>query len=221
MFSPSRLKLVALLSACLLTGCVAEDETTSLYVASDGTIEVVTLLDRVSSQAKEATERAEDEKKWKSSIEGGTSIIHDRLKRSGASNLRTQWLRESVPYAWAMSATLKDPKALGRYLNLDEEDGSVRLEKGGKKRRLVFSAREKKAENGKAAADAPPSPAALMPYPVIRVVPAPGKVVGARGFKIGPDGHWAAADLKEIDRISTAAKVKGERYELWVEWLLP
>ena len=95
---------LGLAAALVTTGCLQKDTTSTIYIGADGRIEWIVLDRQVRSDEKDAAKRWAEEQAYIDAVWSGRDNVTKSFKALGGTNVRTQVLRDKVPYDVVRSA---------------------------------------------------------------------------------------------------------------------
>lgn len=205
--------LCAFLAPWLLfvPACVVSNDTTTLYFAPEGKVEMVVLKNNVHSD-KAAGEKQKEEQQWLKDFKSQNLDELKKLTQTGAREVKAVLLREAVPYAATLTATYDTVQAFGRYFDFNTPASSNTMEWTQHEKRRKLTLRfvdnsKKKSKNERAEP-------CLDSCPVFRFILEKGKVINSRGFVVNKDRTSCLLDFDSIQRLSAHQK----QFTVFVEW---
>jgi len=91
-------------AALVTAGCLQKDTTSTIYVGSDGRIEWVVFDRQVRSDESDPAKRGAEQQAFIDAVWSGQDNVTKGFKALGGTNVRTQVLRDTVPYEVVRSA---------------------------------------------------------------------------------------------------------------------
>jgi len=98
------LALLLLVAVVPLAACLQKETVTTIYIRDDGSIEWAVLDQDVHSDEEDAGKRAEEERTYIDSIQGGIDGLTKGFRALGGTNVRSLVVRDRAPYATLRSA---------------------------------------------------------------------------------------------------------------------
>ena len=105
-FSPARRATapLALALALLATACLEKDTSSTAYVEADGTVTWVIMETGVRSDAHDPMEASREEEEYVRAHRSGSAPLSEALASMGGQDIRTELLRDRVPFSSITSA---------------------------------------------------------------------------------------------------------------------
>lgn len=198
---------LAALLLVLFPACIECDETVTVYLNPEGALDFVAYLDDLRSDDKEDAARKKEEKELLADLKAGR-FLRPALQKSGAKQVKTRLLRDTVPYAAVITGRYPDPVAFLRLFEYNEKEGgrTAQLTRDGAKRKLVL--------RFPMPAEAP-APRSRNDFPLrLKLVLLKGRFLAADGFRLESDGRTASPDEAALRERYAAAKP----FELSLSW---
>jgi hypothetical protein len=208
-----RIILSALACLFLLCSCMTIEEVTSVYIASNGSIEMVRFLDNVRSN-KDGAEGTREQEGWLADFRRNEISEIKSLKEAGATHIKAVLLKDQAPFSAVISASFRSVNQFGKAfdLNTKKSKNKVIFKKMGKRRSLVFKiypGKLKGEKESKKSGDKTKST-----YPIFKFIPQNGTITKSNGFTIDGSGSAATLDFAEISMLDQ----KGKPYKVFIEW---
>ena len=212
---------VALTAALLLSGCIVQDEVTTISVRPDGSATLVVFHSNVRS-TEEGSKAAEELRQFVESFDARSSDDFVRIRQSGGEAIDGQWLQREVPYSNLISARLPNAAALEKLCSIEGKDDELRLTTrytaDGTRRKLTMVAlppRDFKLPDNSVRSSAEIQQDRANGFSETRLVVVGGEIVASNGWTVASDKHSAILSLDEIARL---LRNSPNRIELFIEW---
>jgi len=98
------LALLLLVAVVPLAACLQKETVTTIYIRNDGSIEWAVMDQDVHSDEEDAGKRAEEERTYIDSIQGGIDGLTKGFRALGGTNVRSLVVRDRAPFATLRSA---------------------------------------------------------------------------------------------------------------------
>ncbi len=215
--------LTILLSAMMLnSGCIVHDQNTTLVINEDGSADMTILRSNIRSTASgdRANEQIAD---FRAALNERTHDDFKRLRGAGATVEMSMWLREQVPMAHVLRASIPNRSSLEKMATLRDSEGAVVVDPdfsvNGTRRRLGFRISIDPESISKPAAGGSGLEAFMEQRATamsdIRICVSEGEISAASGFRIADDGRSA---LFDEDKIKSLIQCGDGEAEIFIEW---
>lgn len=203
-------------------GCIVHDQLMTLTINPDGSADLIVFRSNIRST--EEGKKAEAEiAEYRASFDTRTQDDLRHIPESGARIERASWLRQQVPLANVVHATIPDASALEKLATLKDDDGAILVKTkftiSNTRRRLSFQVTIKPDQIPPATSDVNEVKRIKLPRASgisdLRIAVHTGKIVDARGFTIANDGQSALLDEAEVDSLLRAGKGNVEFFLQW------
>ena len=204
------------------SGCIVQDQYTTIVINQDGSADMTIVRSNIRSTAR--GERADEQvSEFRAALNDQTHDDYKRILDAGATVEMSMWLREQVPMAHVLRASIPNESSLEKMATLRDSDGAVviapEFSVNGTQRRFALRIRmdpdrisEPEAEGNRLDAFMNQRASAISD---IRICVSEGEITAARGFKIASDGRSALFDENEIKSLIHTGD--GEA-EIFIEW---
>jgi hypothetical protein len=216
--------VIALAAAALISGCIVQDEVTTISVRPDGSASLIVFHSNVRS-TEEGSKAAEELRQYVETFDARSSDDFVRIRQAGGEAIDGQWLQREVPYSNLISAKLPNAAALEKFCSIEGKDDELRLttrfSADGTRRKLTMVAlppRDFKLPDNSARSLADLEQDKANGFSETRLVVVGGEIVASKGWTVASDKHSALLSLDEIARL---LRNSPNRIELFIEWQVP
>jgi hypothetical protein len=203
-------------------GCIVHDQLMTLTINPDGSAQLIVFRSNIRST--EEGQKADSEiAEYRASFNGQTQDEFRQISESGARIESAVWLRQQVPLANVLHATIPDAVALEKLATLKDDNGTLMVKAkfatSQTQRRLSFQVTMKPDQlPPEADASAGASQIQLARASGIsefRVAVTTGKITEARGFTIASDKQSALLDVANVISLARAGNGIAEFFVQW------
>lgn len=211
-----------LLLALIAGGCIVNDQITTLTIHPDGSADLVIFQSNIRSTETGAKGDAEI-RDYRTRFEARTQDEFARINACGGRIITASWVRDQVPMANIVHATLPTAETIERLGTWKEDDSSssvsTRLVTSGVGRRLTVRISIAPDQISSAEVDGDPSRnqrlARAAGISELRIALSRGKITDARGFTVAADGQSCLLDLDQVEALVREGKGNAELFLAW------
>lgn len=204
-----------------LAGCIVHDESTTLTINSDGSGDLIVFRSNIRS-TQTGNRAALDLAEYRESFNAQTQDMFERIRESNAQLEMALWVREEIPMAHVIRASIPDLAALEALSTFEDPGGAIRItpkfEVTGPHRRFALElvvGPDHIPPPGDADDCAQWKASRASGIYDFRVAIPAGTITDARGFTIARDRQSALFDADEINSLLHAGDGDTELFLKW------